>query len=250
MIYDKHIWYNPAYLLSCGFEAEKQEANGIIALASDTRKAINETRATCLWLLGVSKLHDVLHLVQPVDPRETDTPDTRIFHRTVKQLKTKKVLWGGYVDVEVVTYGEHSHEPLDEFLTKTKLALTKSYQADTVILCYINKDISGGKLWRDVHANLKAVKPQLETFLIGKAHPTEPEYVSAMVHPRYEEIVSFNVLDEAKRTRDWARGVEIVNLPGDQIKIQLPTKGFNPFVTKPDDLPPAQLRQNESIIVE
>lgn len=69
MIYDKHIWYNPAYLLSCGFEAEKQEANGVISLTSDTRKAINETRATCLWLLGVSKLHDVLHLVQPVDPR-------------------------------------------------------------------------------------------------------------------------------------------------------------------------------------
>src|SRR5260370_7586564 len=229
MTYDKHVWFNPSYLLHCGFEAEKQAAASCKSLTSDTLKAINESRATCLWVFGTKKIEGNEHLVQMVNPREETTPDTRVFHPTYKQLKTKVVRWGGYIDVEVVTYNEYSSAPIDEFLKATKLALGKAYQADTIVLCYIDKNIQGGKLWKDIHRDLQGVKSQLETFLIGKTHPTEPLYTSAMVHPRYEDIVQFNVLEEARRKYRNNKGVQIVNLPGDQVKIKLPVKGFNPF---------------------
>lgn len=229
MTYDKHIWFNPSYLLHCGFEAAKEADKAGAKLSGDTVKAINESRATCLWALGTNKLYGNELLVQMVNPHEEDTPDTRVLHSQMRQLKTKEVMWGHYLDVEVVTYGEHSSEPLDDFLKRTKLAMTKAYQADTIILCYINRDIVAGKLWKDIHADLADVKSKLETFLIGKVHPTKPEYASAQVHPAYDNMVQFNVLEEARRKYKNNKGVQIINLPGDEIKIEIPERGFNPF---------------------
>jgi hypothetical protein len=242
VVYDKHIWFNPSYLLHCGFEAAKEAAKASAKLPGDTVKAINESRATCLWALATNKLYGNELLVQMVNPKEEDTPDTRVLHSQKRQLSTKEVMWGHYLDVEVVTYGEYSDEPLDDFLKRTKLAMTKAYQADTIIVCYINKNIVHGKLWKDIHQDLQEVQSQLETFLIGKVHPTEPEYASALVHPKYDHVVQFNVLEEAKRKYKNNKGVQIINLPGDGIKIKIPDRGFNPFTTllevPPQPIPP------------
>lgn len=229
MNYDKHIWFNPPYLIQCGIDAERRAVASGKPLSSDVRKAINESRATSIWALGNNKVLNMEQLVQMAGPNE-QTPDTRVMYRTKGPLPDKEVAWGEYWDVEVVTYEIHSTAPLDEFLKRTKLATTKSYQPGTIILCYIDKDIEGGRLWRDIHTDLKDVKSDVQVFLIGKTHPTKPIYTAARVYPTYDAIVRVDVIEEAKRKYANTKGTQIINFPGDEIKVKLPERGYNPFI--------------------
>jgi len=229
MQYDKHIWFNPAYLIHCGIEAQKHAVAKGRPLSSDVRKAINESRATAIWALGNNRVLNMEQLVQMAAPNE-QTPDTRVMYPTKGPLPNKDMPWGEFWDVEVVTYEEHSKEPIDDFLKRTKLAATRSYQTGTIILCYIDKFIEDGKLWSDIHKDLKDVKSDLQVFLLGKTHPDKPIYAMARVYPTFDALVQIDVIEEAKRKYANPKGTQIINFPGDEIKIKLPERGYNPFI--------------------
>lgn len=229
MIYSRNLWFNPSYLLHCGFEAEKK------GVPDEMLKAINETRAACIWALGVNKLMGVQHLINIVDPKE-QTPDARAMLEAQPRGQSKQ-RWGQYLDVEVVTYGEKETDPIDKFLVQKKLSPAKAYQPGTIILCYVNKNVSNGKLWKDIYRDLSiADLPQLDTFLLGKIHPTQPVYAMARVYPQFDSVIQINVMEEAKKKYSEPGGTRIIEFVSDDpkklavLKSQIPPKAYNPFL--------------------
>lgn len=229
MLYSRNLWFNPAYLLHCGFEAEKK------GVSPDVLKAINETRATCIWALGTNQILGRQHLVNIVDPKE-QTPDTRVVLEA-KPRGQAKLRWGQYLDVEVVTYEETETAPVDEFLIKKKLSTQRAYQPGTIILCYVNKSVQNGKLWKDIYRDLSSISlPQLDTFLLGKTHPTRPVYTMARVYPQFDSVIQIDVLEEAKKKYSEPGGTRILEFLSDDpkklnnLKTRIPARGYNPFL--------------------
>jgi hypothetical protein len=229
MIYSRNLWFNPAYLLHCGFVAESAGVRSAIL------KAINETRATCIWALAANKLMGVQHLINIVDPKE-QTPDTRVMLEAPPRGKTKQ-RWGQYLDIEVVTYGERETESIDHFLVKKKLSPDRAYQEGTIILCWVNKNITNGKLWKDISKDLTtAGVPKLDTFLLGKTHPIEPLYCIGRVSPEFDSIIQIDAMNEAKKKYAEPGGTRIIEFHSDDLKklaalkSLIPPKGYNPFL--------------------
>ncbi len=228
MIYDPLVWFNPAYIIHCGILAKKQlEADGQ-TITSDTRKAIEESFCSSVMALGVNQLQDLQLRVQLVDPTER-SPDTRLMYELPMPESDKFDEKAEYWDVEVVTLGEYSDEQPDEFLKRTKLAATKSYDKETVILCYINKNVKGGKLWRDVSSELQLLESPNNVFLLGKAHPTEAIYQIARVNPTFDSILEFNVMEEAKKKYHKPGGTLFTKVLGRETNREQ-RSGINPFL--------------------
>ena len=139
---------------------------------------------------------------------------------------------GTILGYEVVTLDEHSPEQdADEFLKRTKFAATKSYDKETVILCYINKDIVNGKLWKDVSAELAKFASKNNTFLLGKTHPTEYRYYLARVYPALDSVIDINIPEDAKSAYEKPGGTLFINLPlPNQRSVREQRRGINPFL--------------------
>ncbi|MGH7196382.1 MAG: hypothetical protein ACREGJ_01290 [Candidatus Saccharimonadales bacterium] len=132
-------------------------------MSSEMRDAINESRATAIACLGFNKLMDNEFRLQLVDPKQ-QSPDIRVAYEVPAPEGSKHDEWLNYWDIEIVTLDEHSPEQnVDDFLKRTKFAATKAYDKETIILCYINKDIVHGKLWKDVNKELAKLTPQNNT---------------------------------------------------------------------------------------
>lgn len=163
MIYDPYVWFTPAYMIQCGVQAQKQFREQGVKVSSEMRDAINESRATAIACLGFNKLMDNEFRLQLVDPKQ-QSPDIRVAYEVPAPEGSKHDEWLNYWDIEIVTLDEHSPEQnVDDFLKRTKFAATKAYDKETIILCYINKDIVHGKLWKDVNKELAKLTPQNNT---------------------------------------------------------------------------------------
>jgi hypothetical protein len=225
MVYDNHLWYSPGYLIECGIQADKRAKTNGTQLSAGTVKVVNETRTGALFALGLTVRDKRVRYVQPVDPKE-GAPDVRIVHQTDSPLKNYD--WGAYVDVEIVRYEDHTQISIDEFLKNKKLTPKKAYQDGTIILCGIDKTISSGKLWKDIAKELAPIKNKLDTFLIGRTHPTKLEIAMARVHPSYDSVTQFDTASVIVAYYKGVKGTQIINLRGNIMK-NPPGAGFNPF---------------------
>jgi hypothetical protein len=228
MIYDPLVWFNPAYMIHCGIEAKKHfEADGA-KLSSEMRKAIEESFSVSVMALGVNQLLNMQLRVQLVNPQER-SPDVRAMYEVPMPESTKYDFKMEYWDVEVVTLEEHSDEEPDEFIKRTKFAAKKSYDAMTIILCYINKDVKDGKLWRDVSKELQSLKTPNNIFVLDKAHPTKAIYQVARVNPTFDSILEFDVMEEAKKKYDKSGGTLFTEVLGRKTEREQKS-GINPFL--------------------
>ena len=228
MIYDPLVWFNPAYMIHSGIEAKKQLENDGLKITGDVRKAIEESFCTSVMALGVNSLQNLQLRVQLVDPKE-QSPDIRVMHELPMPESDKFDEKAEYWDVEVVTLGEYSHEQPDDFLKNTKLKATKAYDKETIILCYINKNVKNSKVWSDVSVELSKLSSQNNVFLLGKAHPTKAIYQIARVNPTFDSILEFNVMEEAKKPYDKPGGTLFTKIIGRETKRE-PRNGINPFL--------------------
>lgn len=228
MIYDPLVWFNPAYMIQCGIDARKRLEANSIKLSSEMRKTIEESFAVSVMALGVNSLLNVQLRAQLVDPDER-SPDVRLMHEVPMPESTKYEFKLNSWDVEVVTLEEHSEEQPDDFLKRTKFASKKSYDKETIILCYINKDVKNGKLWHEVSKELAALKTTNNIFLLGKAHPARPVYQVARVNPVFDSILEFDVLEEAKKKYDKPAGALFTEVRGRKTN-RGQKRGINPFL--------------------
>lgn len=228
MIYDPLVWFNPAYMIQCGIQAREHFESKGEKLPSDVRKAIEESFAVSVMSLGINQMLDLQLRVQLVDPAER-SPDIRAMYELPMPEGSKFEYNMEYWDVEVVMLEEHSSEQVDDFLKRTKLASTKSYDKETIILCYINRDISGGKLWKDVSSEIQKLKTPNSIFLVGKSHPTRAIYDLGRINPFFDSIIRFDVMEEAKRKYRLTGGTLFANVR-DRKTDRPPRRGINPFL--------------------
>ncbi len=103
-----------------------------------------------------------------------------------------------YQTVEVVTYDPHSEGDVVDFILKTKLMNPKkSYDEDTIILCYIRK--AGTYIdFNDLYEKLKKNKfNPSRVFIIGNKMGYENFFVLSQVWPiLHDELI--NYVEEAK----------------------------------------------------
>lgn len=215
-------------MIQCGIQAQEHFDSANQKISSDMKKAITESYATSVMALGANQLLDRQLRIQLVDPKER-SPDNRLMYEVAMPPGSKHDFNMEYWDVEVVTLEEHSNEQVDDFLKRTKLASTKSYDQETIILCYINRDIANGKLWSDVSDELKKLNTPNNIFLIGKIHPTKPIYQLARVNPTFDSIIEYDVNEEVKKPYDKTGGTLFTPIPLEKVT-RKPRRGINPFL--------------------
>src|SRR3990167_5812505 len=157
------------------------------------------------------------------------SPDLRVMYEVPMpesdKFEHKMESW----DIEVVTLEGHSSEQPDDFIKKTKFKASKSYDAKTAILCYINKDVRNGKLWRDVSTGLQSLSAPNDIFLLGKAYPNKPIYQIARVNPGFDSVLEFNVMEEAKKKYDKPGCTLFTQILGRKTQ-RKQRSGINPFL--------------------
>jgi len=221
MTYEDLLWYHPAYIIQKGVDAEKYYEGK--KMPSEVRHAIGETRLAAIWAFGQNKLHNLKYYLQPI----SDTsPDVRAVFEVKSDLKNYDFA-GKYLDIEVTRYEEHSNEAINVFLKNGKLK--KAYQPGTIILCAVDKPITNGKAWAEISKDLLGVGNELDVFLLGRTDPDKLEFASARVYPKFDSIQQFNVHKEAEVAYKNPKGIQIINLPGQEFTKTVPDN-FNPFI--------------------
>lgn len=231
MIYDPYVWFTPAYMIQCGIQARKQFQNQNTKVSSEMRDAFNESLATSIACLGFNKLMKAEFRLQLVSPKE-QSPDIRVVYEVSAPKGSKYDTQLNYWDIEVVTLDEHSPEQnVDDFLKRTKFAATKAYDKETIILCYINKDIVHGKLWKDVNKELAKLTPKNNTFLLARSHPTNFTYYLARVHPHFDSLTEIDVSEDMKKAYKKPGGTLFANMPLPNHRTKREQRsGINPFL--------------------
>lgn len=232
MIYDPYVWFNPPYMIHCGVEAQKYFQQSGISISSNLAKAINESRAASILCLGINKIQNLELRVQLVNEKNEQSTDIRAMYELPMPESNKFDEKAEYWDIQVVTFEKHSPETqVDDFVKRTKFAAKKGYDRETIILCFIDRNITNGKLWKDVHKELRHLKPKNNTFLLGKTHPTKAIYAMARVHPYLDSVVEIDVLEEAKKKYRKPGGALFANLAlPNQRTSREPRSGINPFL--------------------
>lgn len=218
-------------MIQCGIQAQKQFRDQGHKVSSEIQHALNESLATAIACFGFNKLMGKEFRIQLVDPKER-SPDIRVMYETPAPKDSKYDEWANYWDIEVVTLDEHSPEQnVDDFLKRTKFATTKAYDKETIILCYINKDITHGKLWKDINKELAKLAPKNNTFLLGRTHPANFTYCLARVHPHLDSLINIDVPEDAKKIYKKPGSTLFINLPlPNQKTTRQARSGINPFL--------------------
>lgn len=231
MIYDPYLWFTPGYIIHCGIKARKKFSDENVKISGEISKALNESYAAAVACLGFNKLLGKEFRLQLVSPKE-QSPDIRVSFEVAAPADSKYKEFLHYWDIEIVTLDEHSPEQnVDDFLKRTKFAATKSYDKETIILCYINKDIVNGKSWMGISNGLCQLALQNSTFLLGKIHPTEFRYHLACVHPKLDSPIEIDVKKDAEKPYAKSGGTLFANLPlPGQKTTRKQRAGINPFL--------------------
>lgn len=232
MIYDPYVWFTPMYMIKCIQDTYEHYKKTGDKIPSDMQKALNEAWASAIACFGFNILQKNEFRLQLVNPKER-SPDIRVLYQLPIPKDYKYESNGAYWDIEVVTLDKNSPEKyVDDFLLRTKLASTKSYDNKTIILCFINKKIEGGKVWREVHMELSKVKHKNNVFLLGSPKPPpEFTYVFARVHPRLDSVIEIDLRNSMIQKYSKAGGTLFTNLPlpGLRPKREMKPK-INPFL--------------------
>ncbi len=191
--YRKDIWFAPRWMLAC-FYRKRNEIGDSFPKHPDF-KAMKEA-----WIVSVMMLGMMKHLgrggwVQLVDQTKEDTPDVRTGFLMNGPGESGRF---HFQDVEVVTLTSYSTEPIEEFLKRTKLSKKKVYQADTIILCYVDKDLQT-KQWTEIQKDLATTNAPYDVYLLGRTDKDKRHYQLARVHPNLDQAVRFDIEEEIKK---------------------------------------------------
>lgn len=189
---NKRPWFSPARVLIHYIRLLKKIGMSEIEKGRKYQR-VREMKAVALFLLGIMKNQEVEFWIQPVlDER---IPDVRTF--CFGRDKDGNIeQW--IQEVEVTTYGEHSHDDLPEFIWKTKYSKRKSYPPYFVVLCELRKTFLLPPL-TTLKSELERYKPKGVIALLGRLNPTEEIYRVAQIYPELELVGEFDAGVEARR---------------------------------------------------
>ncbi|MBI3494734.1 hypothetical protein HY004_02005 [Candidatus Saccharibacteria bacterium] len=196
------------------------------------QKALNEAYATAVACFGFNAQLSNEFRLQLVDPTER-SPDIRVLYQLPTPKNYRYETNGAYWDIEVVTLDENSPEKyVDDFLLRTKLSSKKSYDRKTIILCFINKKIEGGKIWGEVQKTLSECSHKNDVFLLGSPKPPPDfKYIFARVHPNLDSVNEIDLKEAIQTKYSKSGGTLFMNLPLPNQKTQRDMKpNINPFL--------------------
>jgi len=197
MIYDRRFWFAPPYVIVKANEALQRASTLSSAKRNELEKAAKEARAAAIFLVGLTDLTGNPFRMQLVDPKD-GAPDIRSMVLTESTRSQPDM---EYQDLEVVTLDHHSDEALDEFILRTKLSKKKAYQPDTMVLCFIDKTISGARPWKYVADALAHSDKDLSVYVAGRVEPVDLVYAMARVFPNFDSVRKFNLEDASRAQR-------------------------------------------------
>ncbi len=128
------FWYSPGHVVH--MEAELVNIYGQEVIDRDTQnfRKVGEMKCTAIMLFALHKAQGHQFLLRT---SKEEFPDV---YSLYQEEVPGKLLDTKYQTVEVVTYYPHSEGDVVDFILKTKLMHPKkSYDEDTIILCYIRK---------------------------------------------------------------------------------------------------------------
>ena len=187
------IWFSPLNVI--------HHANELSKVIPDEQKKSKEFRkvveanATAIMLTGLIAQTGKEYWMQIVDDKEK-SPDIRTICYAEKH--SEKFDNMEYQDVEVVEYETHSHEPLPEFLARTKFGKRDAYDAETHILCHLGK----GAILRlpedkeELKRQMAAIKPTCPVAFVAPSNPDTTKYKLIQLHPDVRLMTEFNLEEE------------------------------------------------------
>lgn len=126
-------WYTPAYVIYMAEELIKTYGQKTIDKDSHNFYKVGEMKSTAIMLLALNKAFKIHFFMQA---SKDQFPDVwTLYQEIISGKKDTK-----YQTVEVVTYEPHSDLEVGDFILQSKLINPKkSYDEETIILCYIRK---------------------------------------------------------------------------------------------------------------
>jgi len=223
------IWYPPFHVIyHYGKHLDPLPENQKYSKAF--RKA-EELLKGAVALLGIQLEAGELYWIQPV-PDSEGSPDVR----TGRYLPQGAGIVPNFEmqDVEVVSFLPEPSEDIASFLGRTKLSKEKAYDAQTTILCHIEKGIQVPSLLAITEA-LRGTGAACSVIVMGRTHPTRKDYVLLQVHPRFKEIVNYNVEEAcAQRPRRSVLNLRRGSKPSNEYR---PQEKHCPFESMGFDCP-------------
>lgn len=194
MININDFWYSPGYVIH--MEAELVNIYGQKVIDNDTQnfRKVGEMKCTAIMLFALYRAFGH-HFYMKASKEEF--PDVyTIYQEEIpdKLVDTK------YQTVEVVTYDNHAWGDAADFILDTKLANPKkSYDENTIILCYIRK--AGTYInFNHLYEKLKRIKFQpSRVFIIGNKMGYENIFQLTQVWP----LIHHEFIDYVKDAKSY-----------------------------------------------
>lgn len=224
MINLQGYWYSPGYIIHMDAELVNLFGQDVIDKDTQNFRKVGEMKCTAIMLFALHRVFKHHFLMQAA---KDEFPDVYTLYQEEvpgKLVDTK------YQTVEVVTYDLHSAGDVADFILETKLMNPKkSYNEETIILCYIRK--AGTYInFTSLYEKLKSSKFRpTRVFIIGNKMRYENIFQLTQVWP----IIHHEFIDYVKEAKTYPRPHRHIFKKGAPKKIETktgPSLPIDPFV--------------------
>ncbi len=222
----QNFWYSPAFVIHMQAELVKIFGQEVIDKDGHSFKKVGEMKCTAIMLLALHKAFGY-HFFMQASKDEEEFPDVwTLYQEEVagKNVDTK------FQTVEVVTYTSRESGDVADFILSHKLVNPKkSYDTETIILCYIRK--KGTFIdFNDFNNKFKKHKfNPSRVFIIGNLMGNESIFTLTQVWPS----VHTEAVDYVERTKTYPLPHRMFFKKGITKKMDYGTKGprlpINPY---------------------
>lgn len=221
----QNFWYSPGYILHMEAELVSIHGQDVIDKDSHNFGKVGEMKAAAIMLLALHKAFGHHFFMQA---SKDEFPDVWTLYQEYVPGSNDDTK---YQTVEVVTYNPYSDGDVGDFILNTKLINPKkSYDEETVILCYIRKGRT--------HIDFDALNNKLKThkfkpsrvFIIGNIMGNERLFTLTQVWP----VVHVEAVDYVARAKAYPKPHRMLFKKGVPKPIVYGSKGprlpINPYV--------------------
>ncbi len=101
--------------------------------------------------------------------------------------------------MEIVTFEDHfPSDDIVEFLKATKLSRRKSYDANTIIVCNVNRKVPVNH--REMFEKLKVLNPKSTIYVTGRSNDVDSgNFIIFSPFPKLTKVIEYNVFKTAEK---------------------------------------------------
>lgn len=222
---EDNVWFSPLNVIHHAHILRRQTSDK--EKQTKRFKKVVEAYTVAQMLVGIMAIENHEYWLQVVDDK-LGSPDIK----TLRKVDSTDGKFDSLeqIDIEVVEYESHSdHKTIPEFILESKFSNKKSYDKDTVILCYVGSQNKEIRLPSNEHTKevMNKIKTESTILLLYASDYQTNELELVSLKPNIGLLIKYDPVEVLKRKKHV--GVAVFNRGSKKDPVYNPDIKHYPF---------------------